>query len=174
MRMIPRAVLCCAVLVVFSACASAPITKTAEIPRNSEIVIISLRDCLITGQDEDCNGSGQKAGEAFKEAFSEGGKFTSRLVDRPVGAKEALTDQAAADFGRKNGYGYVINGEVDDFYSVAAMTFRPDRAAVSVRVIRSSDGQVITSFSQQGKAGSNFATPKGMVKGIATYLRDGL
>ena len=91
-----------------------------------------------------------------------------------VGAKEALSDQAAAEFARKNKYNYVLNGEVDDFYSVAAMTFRPDRAAVSIRIIRASDGQVITSYSKQGKAASNFATPKGMVKGIAAFVRDGL
>lgn len=174
MRLSARGLLCCVVFAFVSACASTPITKTGEVPRGSEIVVISLRDCTITGQEEDCSGSGKKAGEAFQEAFSEGGKFTSKLVDRPVGPKENLSDQAATEFARKNGYAYVINGEVDDFYSVAAMTFRPDRAAVNVRVIRASDGQVMASYSKQGKAGSNFATPKGMIKDIAIYVRNGL
>ena len=173
MHFMGRTMLCCAV-VLLAACASAPITKNAEVPHGSEIVVIPLRDCLITGQDEDCNGSGKQAGEAFQEVFSQGGKFKSRLAERPVGAKETLTDQAAAEFARKMGYQYVINGEVDDFYSVAAMTFRPDRAATSVRLIRASDGQVVASYSRQGKAGSNFATPKGMIKGIAADFRNGL
>ena len=163
----------CGVVALMTACASAPLTKTGEIPKGSEIVVISFRDCLLSGQ-EDCDGSGRKAGEAFQEVFSVGGKFTSKLVDRPVGAKEPLSDQAAAEFARTKGHSYVLNGEVDDFYSVAAMTFRPDRAAVSIRILRASDGQVMTSYSQQGKAGSNFATPKGMIKGIATFVRNGL
>lgn len=166
--------LLCGVVALMSACASAPLTKTGEIPKGSEIVVISFRDCLVSGQEDDCDGSGRKAGEAFQEVFSEGGKFTSKLVDRPVGAKEALSDQAAAEFARTNGHNYVLIGEVDDFYSVAAMTFRPDRAAVSIRIIRASDGQVMSSYSKHGEAGSNFATPKGMVKGIATFVRNGL
>jgi hypothetical protein len=165
----------CGVVALVSACASsAPVKKNAEIPKGSEIVVISLRDCVISGQDEDCNGSGRKGGEAFQEVFSQGGKFTSKLVDRPVGAKEAFSDQAAAEFARAKGYNYVLSGEVDDFYSVAAMTFRPDRAAVSIRIIRASDGLVITSYSQPGRAASNFSTPKGMIKGLAKIVRDGL
>lgn len=173
MRLIVRGLLCCVVIALVG-CASTPIQKTGEIPRGSEIVVISLRDCTITGQEEDCNGSGRQAGEAFQEVFSKGGKFTSRLVDRPVGAKENLSDQAAAEFARKNSYPYVLNGEVDDFYSVAAMTFRNDRAAVNIRIIRASDGQVMASYSKQGKEASNFDTPKGMIKGIATFVRDSL
>ena len=56
----------CIFVVLLTACASAPITKTADVPAGSEIVVISLRDCTITGQ-EDCNGSGRQAGEAFQE-----------------------------------------------------------------------------------------------------------
>ncbi len=174
MHLFGRAALCCALFVLVTGCASTQIVKTAEVPAGSEIVIIPFRDCLINGQEEDCNGSGLTAAEAFREAFSEGGKFTSRVSARPVGPKETLSDQAAAEFARKNKYAYVINGEVDDFYSVAAMTFRADRAAVTTRLIRASDGLVITTFSKRGSAGSNFATPKGMIKDLAAELRNGL
>jgi hypothetical protein len=173
MRFIRRAVIGCAVLAL-SACASAPIQKTGEVPRGSEIGVIAFRDCLISGQEEDCNGSGKIAAEAFVEAFSEGGKFTSRLLDRPVGAKDSLSDQAAAEVGRKAGVPYVISGEVDDFYSVAAMTFRSDRAATTMRVIRTSDGEVMARDTRQGTAGSNFATPRGMIKDLAVYVRNSL
>jgi hypothetical protein len=169
-----RAVFVCIGLALISGCASAPLVKTGDVPSGSEIGVISFRDCLINGQEEDCNGSGKQAGEAFQEVFAEGGKFTSKLVDRPISAKDSLSDPDAAELARKSNLPYVINGEVDDFYSVAAMTFRSDRAAVSIRVIRASDGQVIARYSQQGKARSNFATPKGMIKGIATFVRNGL
>lgn len=163
----------CVILV--AACATtAPVTKTADIPRGSEIVIIPFRDCQITGQEEDCTGSGAKAAEAFREAFSEGDKFRSRVSTRPVAANALLSDQAAAEFARKNNYAYVINGEVDDWYSVAPMTFRADRAAVSIRVIRASDGQVITTYSRRAEGSSNFETPQGIVKGIAAFIRNGL
>lgn len=166
--------LSCLLVILAASCASAPLVKNAEVPPGSEIVIIPFRDCLITGQDEDCNGSGLKAAEAFRDAFSEGDKFTSRLATRPVDAKTALSDEAAAEFARRNNYAYVINGEVDDFYSVAAMTFRSDRAAISSRLIRASDGLVVTTFNKQGTAASNFDTPKGMIKDLAVELRNGL
>jgi hypothetical protein len=168
-----KAVLCCVLIAVASACASTPIVRTADVPPGSEIVVIPFRDCLITGQDEDCNGSGLKAGEAFQEVFSTG-KFRSTLATRPVSAKESLTDQAAVDFARRNGHAYIINGEVDDFYSVAAMTFRSDRAAISMRLLRASDGQAIITFSKPGTAESNFATPKGMIKDLAVQVRNAL
>lgn len=166
--------LLCSIVVLMSACASVPLTKTGEIPKGSEIVVISLRDCQISGQEEDCTGSGRKGGEAFYEVFSEEGKFKSKLVDRPVDAKEALSDEAAAEFARENGYDYVLNGEVLDFYAVAPMTFRVDRASVSIRIIRASDGQVMASHSQVGAAGSNFDSPKGMIKEIAEFVNRGL
>lgn len=174
MKLARSVVFLCFIVVLFAGCASTKITKAADIPPGSEITIISFRDCMITGQDEDCNGSGQKTAEAFRDSFSQGGKFRSSIAPRPVGPKEPLSDAAAAEYGRKNNYPYVINGEVDDFYSVAAMTFRSDKAAVSVRVIRSSDSLVITSFSKPGTAGSNFETPQGMMKRLADELRNAL
>ena len=173
MQVVRRAVLLVFAVVLVSGCASTPVTKNAEIPAGTEIVVVPFRDCLISGQDEDCNGSGVKTGEAFQEAFSTG-KFKARLVDRPVGPKETWSDKDVAQWARTNGYEYVLTGEVDDFYSVAAMTFRPDRAAASARIIRASDGMVVAAYSKPGSAGSNFATPKGMMKGIATEMRNGL
>lgn len=164
-----RALLCCVMMTVAAGCASTPITRTADIPAGSEIVVIPFRDCLITGQDEDCNGSGLKAGEAFHETFSDS-RFSSRLGTRPIGPKETLTDQAAVEWARQQGHDYIINGEVDDFYSVAAMTFRSDRAAISMRLLRVSDGQAIVTFSKPGTASSNFATPKGMIADLAAQV----
>lgn len=160
-------------LFLVASCASVPITTAAEVPPGSEIGIISLRDCVITGQEEDCTGSGEQAAEAFAEAFNEG-TFEARVLDRPVADNMILSDEQAAEYGRAQGVEYVINGEVDDFYSVASMTFRTDRAAVSVRLIRTSDGLVVTSYSRPGTASSNFATPKGMIKDLAIELRNAL
>ena len=173
MQVVRQAVLLVFVVALVTGCASTPVTKNADIPAGTEIVVVPFRDCMISGQDEDCNGSGVKTGEAFKEAFSTG-KFKARLVDRPVGAKETWSDKDVAAWARSNGYEYVLTGEVDDFYSVAAMTFRADRAAASARIIRASDGMVVAAYSKPGTAGSNFATPQGMMKGIATEMRNGL
>lgn len=54
------------------------------------------------------------------------------------------------------------------------MTFRSDRAATTIRVIRTSDGEVMARDSRQGTAGSNFATPRGMIKDLAVYVRNSL
>ena len=175
MQVTKKAVLCLFVVALVTGCAtSTPVTKNAEIPAGTEIVVVPFRDCLISGQDEDCNGSGMKTSQAFKEAFSEGGKFKARLVDRPVSARENWSDKDAAAWARSQGYEYILTGEVDDFYSVAAMTFRTDRAAASARIIRASDGLVVASSSNPGTASSNLATPQGMMKGIATEMRNGL
>jgi hypothetical protein len=91
-----------------------------------------------------------------------------------VGPNEGLTDDAAVDFAWKKGFQFVLNGEVDEYYSVAPMTFRVDRAGVSLRILRVSDGSVAAFFSQRKEAGSNFATPDGLIEDMAVHVRDSL
>ena len=159
---------------IFTGCASTPpVVKRLDVPQGTEIAIIPFRDCTIAGQ-EDCHGSGNIAGSIFARVFSTSNKFRAVPLSRPVGPNEGLTDDAAVDFARKKGFQFVLNGEVDEYYSVAPMTFRVDRAGISLRILRVSDGSVAAFFSQRKEAGSNFATPDGLIEDMAVHVRDSL
>ncbi len=155
-------------------CASTPaVVKRGQVPIGSELAVIPFRDCLISGQ-EDCDGSGNTAGNIFAQVFSASAKFRAVPLSRPMGPKETLTDDAAVALAKIKGFQYVINGEVDEYYDVAPMTFRVDRAGISIRILRVEDGSVVAFFSQRKEAGSNLGTPGGIIKKMAEHVRDSL
>jgi hypothetical protein len=160
-------------LLLVSCASTPPVVKRGQIPSGSELAVIPFRDCLIAGQ-ADCDGSGNTAGNIFAQVFSASAKFRAVPLSRPVGPKEALTDDAAVALAKAKGYRYVINGEVDEYYDVAPMTFRVDRAGISVRILRVEDGSVTAVFSQRKEAGSNLGTPGGIIKKMAEHVRDSL
>ncbi len=156
-----------------SACGVDPqFVKQMEVPRGTEIGVIPFRDCVIAGQD-DCNGSGNAAGSAFVGVFSEDG-FRAVLLSRPVAPKEPLSDDAAVALAKAKNLAFVINGEVTQFYDVAPMTFRPDRAGISVRILRVETGAVAASYSDIRASKTNFSNPVGMIKNMAEEVRDEL
>jgi hypothetical protein len=157
-----------------TSCASTPpVVKRGTLPPRAEIGVISFRDCVIAGQ-EDCGGSGNIAGSIFARVFSATARFKAVPLSRPVGPTEALTDDAAAAYAKQRGLEYVINGEVDEYYSVAPFTFRSDRAGISMRVLRASDSSVVAFYSQRKEAGSNLGTPDRIIEKIAERIRDAL
>lgn len=156
-----------------SACGMDPqFVKQMDVPRDTEIGVIPFRDCMIADQ-EDCDGSGNVAASVFVRVFSEEG-FRSVLLSRPVGAKESLSDADAVAFAKAKGFAYVINGEVTQFYSVAAMTFRPDRAGISARILGVENGKIAASYNVSRASKTNFATPEGMIEDMAYEIRDEL
>ena len=140
----------------------APATVRQKTPPGTDVGVIAFRDCTILDQ-EDCNGSGVAAGSVMARALAESSKFKGVPLSRPVGAKDPLDDAKAAEYGKSKGYAYVVNGEVQDYYRVAPMTFRSERAAISLRVLRTSDGAVVTFFQDHGTA-NNFRTPDGIIQ----------
>ncbi len=157
----------------FAACASTPpVVKRGELPRGAEIAIIMFRDCIIAGQ-EDCDGSGNTAGSIFARVMSVG-QLRAVPLSRPAGAREPLTDDAAVEFAKSKGFQYVLNGEVDEYYRVSPGTFRTERAGVSIRILRVSDGSVIAFFSQSKHSQTNLTTPARMIEKMAEHVRDSL
>lgn len=158
----------------FSGCASTPpVVVRGDVPYGSEIAVVALRDCVIAGQ-EDCGGSGNVAGSIFARVFSSTPAFKAVPLSRPVGPAESLSDESAAELARSKGFKFVLNGEVDEYYSVAPMTFRVDRAGVSIRLLRADDAAVVAFFSQRKEAGSNLSTPDAIIQGMAERVRDGI
>jgi hypothetical protein len=156
-----------------AACAGNPrLVKRMEVPHGADIGVVAFRDCIIADQ-EDCDGSGNVAGSVFARVFSAEG-FHAVPLSRPVGPKEPLSDDAAVEVAKAKHLPFVINGEVDEFYSVAPMTFRVDRAGVSLRILRVDTGEVAAFFTRRQEAGSNFGTPDGLIEDMAEEVRGGL
>jgi hypothetical protein len=91
-----------------------------------------------------------------------------------VNPKETLSDIEAVALAKARGLGFVINGEVTQFYSVAAMTFRPDRAGISVRILNVGTGEIAAAYSVTRASKTNFATPEGMIEDMAYEILDEL
>jgi hypothetical protein len=164
-------VVACASLL--SACGVDPqLVKQMDVPRGTDIGVIPFRDCIIADQ-EDCDGSGSVAGSVFAHTFSEDG-FRAVLLSRAVGSKEVLSDDAAVALAKAKNLAFVINGEVTQFYNVAPMTFRPDRAGVAVRILSVETGEVAVSYSDSRVSKTNFSTPNGMLQDMAEEVRDEL
>jgi hypothetical protein len=85
-----------------------------------------------------------------------------------------LDDSAAATFAKDKGYKYVLNGEVEDYYRVAPMTFRTERAGVSVRLLNTVNGDVVVFFSQRTHSQSNLTTPDTLLEKMAGHFRDSI
>ena len=158
-----------ATLIVCTACTSVRPTVREHVPPGSDIGIVMFRDCTIPGQ-EDCDGSGLSAGSIFARVFCEDSALRAVPLSRPVPAGTPLDDSAAAIYAREKGFRYVVNGEVQDYYRVAPMTFRPERAGVSVRLLDTSNGQVLAFFSDRGTA-PNLSTPDAILGRFARTFR---
>ena len=162
---------CCSALLA-AACGSDP-SKPEEhhpkVPTGSKIGVIAFQDCTITGQ-EDCEGSGLIAGSIFAVELNDQQLVTVSL-SRPVGPKEQLSDAAAVAYGKSQGLDYVLNGQVTDFYRVAPMTFRDERAGVAVRLLRVSDGQELY-FHADRDTKNNLSSPEKILRNIAGDVKD--
>jgi hypothetical protein len=155
-------------------CASAPpVTVRSQVPGGSEIAVVMFRDCAIPGQ-EDCGGSGLTAGSIFARVLSEKPGLRAVPLSRPVAASAQLDDGAAVVFAKEKGYKYVLNGEVEDYYRVAPMTFRTERAGVSVRLLNTANGDVVAFFSERTHSASNLTTPDALLQKMAVHVRDSI
>jgi len=145
---------------------------TPKIPAGSTIAVVSFADCMIKDQD-DCAGSGDIATSIFMTQLGTSKVFHLVQLSRPVGTKEDLSNQAAADYAKSKGYAYVLNGEVTDFYKVSAMAAwgRKERGGIKVYLLDSADGKVIYEHVDMDTA-SALSSPQGILKSMADDVRD--
>jgi len=164
-------ILYCGVVVLGSCATIPPVTVRSTLPRGSEVAVVMFRDCVIAGQ-EDCDGSGLSAGSIFARVFSERPGWRAVPISRPVSPREPLDDGAAVAFAKGKGFRYVLNGDVEDYYRVAPMTFRTERAGVSVRLLNTENGDILAFFSHRMNSQSNLTTPDAMIEKFASRVRD--
>lgn len=152
-------------------CASDPsaITVKHRIPSGSTIAVVMLSDCQIANQT-DCDGSGVKAGSTFVRVLGQRPGLHTVSLPRPVAPGATLTDDAAVAYGKAKGYRYVINGEVQDYYRTGHLAIHADRAAVSLRVLSTSNGQALATYTYQENSKTHFTSPDDMLEDMAKQL----
>lgn len=160
-----------AIALVVVGCASG-LRPTASVfqpfPRDAKIAIIPLRDCTIPNND-DCHGAGNIATSVIAATLSQG-RYDVIPLSRPANPDQVVGDTSAVEVAKAKGFEYVINGEVNDFYRVAPMTFRVDRASLAFRLLKVSDGSVVASAMSSVEAASNLGTPEGLIRKLAKKL----
>ena len=164
---------CFIVLIATGCVATPPVTVREVLPKNSEISVVMFRDCNISGQ-EDCDGSGLTAASIFARVLSEKPGLRAVPLSRPVAAREGLDDSAAVAYAKAKGFKYVLNGDVEDYYRVAPMTFRTERAGVSVRLLNTENGDLMAFFSHRTHSQSNLTTPDALIQQLARHVRDAI
>jgi hypothetical protein len=172
----PQTVFLTALATTLVSCASGtrPTVQVFQpIARQETIAIVPLQDCTIPNND-DCHGAGNIAASVITAVLSEGGQFKVMPLSRPVAADAPLLDDAAVALAKDKGVAFVITGEVNDFYRVAPMTFRVDRASLAFRVLAVADGKVVATAISSVESGSNLGTPEGLIRKLAEKLREQL
>lgn len=168
MSMRTRALL--ATLVLLAGCATTPdVTVKHRIPSGATIAVVMFSDCQIANQT-DCDGSGVKAGSTFVHVLGQRPGLHTVSLPRPVAPGTTFTDDAAVAYGKSKGYRYVLNGEVQDYYRTGHLAIHSDRAAVSLRVLSTSNGQALATFTYQENSKTHFTSPDDMLEDMAKQL----
>jgi len=156
-------------MMVLAGCATKPsINVEHRIPHGGAVAVVMFQDCDIVNQT-DCDGSGAKAGSIFVNVLSQRPGLHAVSLPRPVGPKAQLSDEAAVAYAKAKGYRYVINGEVQDYYG-GHMSLHSNRAGISVRVLSTSNGHELTTYTYQEKSAAHLTTPDDMLEDMAKQL----
>lgn len=130
--------------------------------------MVMFEDCAIANQ-ADCDGSGAKAGSIFVHVLSQRPGLNAVSLPRPVGPKAQLSDDAVVAYAKAKGYRYVINGEVQDYYG-GHVSLHSNRAAISLRVLSTSSGQALATYSYQEKSTAHLTAADDMLEDMAKQL----
>jgi hypothetical protein len=167
-----KTLIACLGILGLAGCASTPpVTVRDHMPKGSDVGVIMFRDCTIAGQ-EDWDGSGLTAGSIFARVLAAKPDLRAAPLSRPVGPKVQLDDDQAVAYAKTKGFAYVLNGDVDEYYRVAPMTWLTERAGVSIRILRTSDGSVVAFFGNRTHSATNFTTPDALIEDMAKHVAD--
>jgi TolB-like protein len=159
-----------AAVMLLTGCTTDPsISVIHRVPHGSTIAVVMFKDCDIANQS-DCDGSGLDAGSIFVRVLSQRSGLHAISLPRPVGPKALLTDDAAVAYAKAKGYRYVINGEVQDYYRTGHLAIHSDRVGISVRVLSTSNGQALATYTYQQDSKTHLATPDDMLEDMAKQL----
>ena len=159
-----------ATMLLLAGCATEPsITVVHRVAAGSTVAVVMFADCQIADQ-ADCDGSGMTAGSIFVRVLSQKSGLHVVSLPRPVGPKAPFSDDAAVAYAKAKGYRYVINGEVQDYYRTGHLSVRTNRAGISVRVLSTSKGQTLVTYTYQENSKTHLATSDDMLEDMAKQL----
>lgn len=160
-----------ATMMLLAGCAANPssITVRHRLPHGATVGVVMFQDCDIANQ-ADCDGSGLKVGSIFVRVLSQKPGLHAVSLPRPVGPKAPLDDDAAVAYAKAKGYRYVINGEVQDYHRTGHVSLRSNRVDISVRVLSTSNGQALATYTYQEDSKTHFTTSDAMVEDMAKQL----
>ena len=159
-----------AMTLLLTGCASDPsINVTHHVPHGATLAVVMFGDCQIAKQ-ADCDGSGANAGAIFVRVLSEKPGMHAVSLARPVGPTMPYSDDAAIAYGKAKGYRYVVNGDVQDYSRTGHLAFRSNRAGISVRVLNTSNGLTIATYTYQEDSKTHLTSPDAMLEDMAKQL----
>lgn len=159
-----------AAVMLMAGCSTDPsLTVVHRVPHGGTVAVVMFSDCQIANQ-ADCDGSGAKAGAIFVRILALRPGLHTVSLPRPVGPTTALSDDAAVAYAKSKGYRYAINGEVQDYYGAGHVSLHSNRAAIAVRVLNTSNGQAVLTYTYQENSKTHFATPDDMMEDMAKQV----
>jgi TolB-like protein len=163
-----------AMVMLLAGCATDPsITVIHRVTHGSTIAVVMFSDCDIANQ-ADCDGSGSNAGAIFVRVLSQKAGLHAVSLPRPVGPKVKFSDDAAVAYAKAKGYQYVMNGEVQDYYHAGRLALHSSRAGISLRVLGTSNGRMLVTYTYQESSKSPFTTPDDMMEDMAKQLANAI
>lgn len=142
---------------------------TFRFPKEAAVLVLPFKD-NVSDDDRDSKETGRAAQRAFLEALQAKGTISALGTEtdgnaalRGLSRSEALERLQEADAD------YAVYGDCFEFYRVAPMTYRSDRAGVTVEII-AADGAVVFRRSVQAIANSNFEEPEVVLGRIARRI----
>jgi TolB-like protein len=166
MTMRTRTLLATAMLLGGCATNDPSIAVKHRVPHDGMVALVMFEDCDIANQS-DCNGAGLNASSIFVRVLSLKPGLHVVSLPRPVGPKVKLNDDAAVAYAKAKGYRYVINGEVQDYFRTGRMALHSNRASISARVLNTSNGEAIVTYTYQENSKTHFQTPDEMLEDMA-------
>lgn len=168
--MITRTRILMTMTMLLAGCAAGPaINVKHRIPHGGTLGVVMFQDCSIANQ-ADCDGSGAKAGTIFVRVLGERPGLHAVALTRPVAAAAPLDDAAAIAYAKAKGYRYVVNGEVRDYRGSGTLALHAPRAAVSVRVLNTANGQAWAIYSYQEQSSTRLTGPDALLEDMAKQV----
>ena len=144
------------------------------VKRTESLVVLPFRD-NVSEDSNDSDGTGKKCQTIMVEALSDRRDDTVKShVPANHDFKTVLSQMQANTLGKTLKVDYVVYGDCIEFYDVAPMTFRADRAGMQVFVLRVVDGVIVYTARYNEKSDSNFDSPEDVIQELSEGMAKGI
>lgn len=149
----------------------AELPRRFHFPHGAKVLVLPFRDHR-SEDPRDRDGTGRATQVAVEQALGEVvGLEVSERPGLPGDYALGLSRAQAAALAREAGADFAVYGDCVEFYRVAPMTFRTDRAGMDLEIVRA-DGTPVYRFTRSRDAGTNLNEPEdGLLRLARTVAR---